>query len=195
MSKKLNTVWADLCTCSIWYAQHKINPSGEGTAFEISTFTRCEMKLKTVLTFTILILSVATTYASVDCEDIVNLSQESTQLSQQIFNYDQTRQRLHAQVTDINAVIDHAQELTDQDQKTLQLARGIISEISESYNIVSIEQIDSDFVRISAEIQNINSTADENSEITRLKQGDLQKLNHVRMDLMKQIRDFRRECF
>lgn len=153
------------------------------------------MRIKTVLTFTALVLAVATTYASVDCEDVANLSHDSTLLSQQIFNYDQSRQQLQSQITDINSVVDHAQELTGQDKKSLELARSIISEISESYNLVSLEQVDSDFVRISRQIQSINSIADENSEIVRLKQRDLQKLNHLRMDLMRQIREFRKECF
>lgn len=113
-------------------------------------------------------------FASRDCEDILQFSQESTQLSAQINFYEQTK-------SDSGA-----------DERLAQIASLMVQETNQSMSINNTEN--GQFDLIQDIVQNGLNVRREQS-LQALRQGKLQILNHIRLDEMAKIRNFYAKCF
>ncbi len=129
------------------------------------------LKVITVLTLTFASLQ---SLASRDCEDIVQFSQESTQLSAQINFYEQTKTEHGA------------------DERLAQIANFMVQETNQSLSINNTENARFDLIQDM--VQNGLNVRREQS-LQALRQGKLQILNHIRIDEMTKIRNFYAKCF
>lgn len=130
-------------------------------------------KLTTVLFATMLLPIVS--FASLDCEDVVYMSQESTRLSAEVSRLPRGLQSVQHQ----NHVID--------------IAYKIVSELDETAQLPASNISDADYDRFKSLQSNIESNS--SSELVRqLERGDLQYLNNLRVSAMSNIRQLYARC-
>lgn len=131
------------------------------------------MSLKAFAVLTLTFVSLQSR-ASVDCEDVRQFSSDSTQLSARIASYEQHKNEAGA------------------DARLAAVARDMVAETEQSLSINAQEN--SQFEVIQELVQNgLNNRRE--ASLKSLRQGQLQILNHLRLEQMSQIRQQYAKCF
>jgi hypothetical protein len=131
------------------------------------------LNLKALVVLTLTFASLQS-FASRDCEDILQFSQESTQISAQINFYEQTKTESGA------------------DERLAQIANFMVQETIQSMSINNTENAQFDLIQDI--VQNGLNVRREQS-LQALRQSKLQILYHIRLDEMAKIRNFYAKCF
>ena len=128
-----------------------------------------------------------TAQASPDCEDVIELSRVSTQVSREVHAFEESRRALPSDR--INS--------TSYQQQLLDISRKVIGDAVEVSNWSSAGVVDSDYERIqNLQIDLESYTANQSGDLLqRLERSELQYANHLRYTAVNRVRAQYSQCF
>lgn len=126
--------------------------------------------------------------ATPDCEDVVELSRASTQVSRDVHAFEESRrtlspaERLHSQ---------------DYQEQLLEISRKVVEDAAEvsGWSAAGVEDDDYERIRIlKSHLENSGAIQDENL-LRQLEQSELQYANHLRYTAVNRVRTQHSQCF
>lgn len=132
--------------------------------------------MKPVMMICILMMSPLVSFASLDCEDVVYMSRESTHLS-----------------SEVSQLRRGAQSQAHYDQ-VISTAHKIVMELDETTGLPAANVSDADYTRFKKIQTDIENNPNETQLAQQLEHGDLQYLNNLRVSAMSNIRSLYARC-